>query len=384
MARRRRGRFEGSIYQRSRTRKDGTVYSRWCAFESVRFEDGSRRRVTASDENKKLAIEKGQARKAEACERKAKPEVHSVAFSGFLTRWLHQHVKHEVEQTTFIAYESLLRVHVLPQINGLTVGQVKPATINELFEQLRLAGASARILRATYTLLNQAFSYGSRFGMLTFNPCAMIKRPRYTARPIKPLTKEQSEQLLRASRNSRIGALLTVALTCGLRQGELFALKWSDVHDNGTLSVQRQLRDISGAVSIVERTKSGKNRQVALSRTAHEALEKHRLEMQAEDHQSSDQLIFTDCQGGPLRKRNFMRRQFYPLLKRTGLPRIRFHDLRHTFATLCFEQGVHPKIVSEMLGHSTISITLDTYSAWIPSLGSKAANAMDLLFGPRP
>jgi len=164
-----------------------------------------------------------------------------------------------------------------------------------------------------------------------------------------------------------------------LRQGELFALAWGDIDfDGGALQVRRTLEELKGKLRLKE-TKSRKGRRVDLPRFALDALHEHRKAMLAEGHGKAP--VFCDAAGGYLRRPNVRQRSFTPLLKAAGLPAVRFHDLRHTAATLLLTQGVHPKIVSERLGHASIEITLNVYSHCLPTLQREAASKLDRLFG---
>ena len=174
-----------------------------------------------------------------------------------------------------------------------------------------------------------------------------------------------------------------LAITTGLRQGELLGLQWDDVDfDGAALHVRHTLHELNGRLWIGEPKTRRARRQVDLPTIAIAALQDHQERMLIEGHPHG--LVFRDTRRGPLRKSNLVRRSFLPLLKRAGLPAIRFHDLRHTAATLLLAQGVHPKIVQERLGHSQISLTLDTYSHVLPGMGREAASKLDALLMKTP
>ena len=179
-----------------------------------------------------------------------------------------------------------------------------------------------------------------------------------------------------------------MAIHCGLRQGELLALQWEDVDlEAGTLQVRRSLSGSNDGHPVFTTPKTAKSRrQIRLTAGATEALKRHRKRQLEErlrvaglwrDHR----LVFTTEMGTPLDRHNLCQRSFKPLLKKVGLPGIRFHNLRHTCATLLLTREIHPKIVQELLGHSTIAITLDTYSHVLPGMGDAAAGAMDEALG---
>ena len=173
-----------------------------------------------------------------------------------------------------------------------------------------------------------------------------------------------------------------LAVHTGIRQGELLALKWTDVDlEAGKVGVKRTLTRESGHRSLGEPNTKGSRRTVKLTGTATEALRAH-LGRQMEDMDRlgdlyRDQgLVFTSDTGAPLNPSNVCNRNLRRLTGKAGLPMIRFHDLRHTCATLLLSRNVHPKIVQEMLGHATVAITLDTYSHVLPGMGDQAAAAM--------
>lgn len=167
----------------------------------------------------------------------------------------------------------------------------------------------------------------------------------------------------------------------GLRQGELFGLEWADVDLEGkALSVRRTLVELAGKFTTGEPKSAKGRRLVQLPEFAVAALWRHKARMLAEGL-AGDQRVFSDEDGQPLRRDRIRSHSLHPLLKRAGLPMIRFHDLRHTAATLLLSEGVHPKIVQERLGHSTIGLTLDTYSHVLPNMQHEAAGKLDRLLG---
>lgn len=192
------------------------------------------------------------------------------------------------------------------------------------------------------------------------------------------LDAEQVGQLLRAAREDRLHALYVLAVATGLRQGELLGLQWEDVDlKRGMVAVRRQLAEDGGVLELREPKTAKGRRRVDLPNFAIAALRYHRKAMLAAG--TPGPLVFCDTEGNPIRKSNLIRRSFQPRLRKAKLPKIRFHDLRHTAATLLLSQGVHPKIVQERLGHAQISLTLDTDSHVLPSMQKEAAQRLDRL-----
>jgi integrase len=191
---------------------------------------------------------------------------------------------------------------------------------------------------------------------------------------VQTLSEDQARAFLDAAKGERLYALYVLALSTGMRQGELMALKWQDVSmkADGSLSVVGSMQRINGKQEIVEPKTHGSRRVIALSHMAVATLGAHLTDQPS----GQDDLIFTNPDGTPL-VGTVLTKHFQRILKAVGLPRIRFHDLRHTAATLLLGRGVHPKIVSEMLGHSSISMTLDLYSHVTPSMQAEAAAVLD-------
>ena len=207
-----------------------------------------------------------------------------------------------------------------------------------------------------------------------------VKPPQLKRTEMKPLSPKQAKALLEAAGGDRFEAMYVLAITAGLRQGELLGLKWEDVDlEGGKLRVRRTL--YKGNFTTPKTAKS--RRTVKLTVRAVEALQRHR-EAQLEESEKVEGLwqdhglIFTTQVGTPVNRHNFYARNFKPLLKKGGLPHtVRFHDLRHTCATLLLSKNVNPKVVSEMLGHANVTVTLDTYSHVLPYMQDGAVDAMD-------
>jgi integrase len=199
------------------------------------------------------------------------------------------------------------------------------------------------------------------------------------------LNREQVWALFEAVRDDRLEALYVVAVTAGLRRGELQGLKWRDLDlEAGMLQVRRTLSEPRGGYTF-EAPKSGKGRNIRLTQRAVAVLREHRKRQLEERMQhaglfSDHGLVFPSQVGTPLSGGN-LNRAFKATLQRAGLPEIRFHDLRHTCATLLLRQGVNPKFVQELLGHADISLTLNVYSHVLPDMGDAAAGAMDAALG---
>ncbi len=240
-------------------------------------------------------------------------------------------------------------------------------------------GVGPRVRQLTHAVLRRALKQALRWGLIARNPCDAIDPPRVPKRQIAPLTAEQVQNLLDTAKSDRLYALYVVAIGTGMRLGEIFGLQWPDVDLKGrAINVRSTLIEINGKLSLAEPKTPKSRRRVDLPQFVVDALTKHRAQSAREGFAKAP-WIFCNSTGGPLRRTHFHVNHFKPLLDTADLPAIRFHDLRHTSATLLLAAGVHPKVVQERLGHSQIGITLDTYSHVVPTMQLEAATKLDLV-----
>lgn len=375
----RRGKDEGSIYQR----KDG----RWTATITLEAKAGKRQRrsfygKTRAEVAKKL-------RDAQKHRDEGAPVVSGrLTFARLADQWL-ETIRPSIRESTWNRYEGLLRLHAVPELGKLPVVKIGPAELSELYARKVASGLSPMSVRHLHAVLHSLFRDAARWGKTYRNVAALVSPPKASRIEMKALSKEQANTLLEAAESDRLQAMYYLAITTGMRQGELLALRWRDVDaDSGSLHIRSSLQRLPHGLAFAEPKSAKSRRQVMLTEGALAALRRHRIRQNEErlwmgaaweDHD----LVFANEIGKPLDAGNVLRRSFWPLLKAAGLPRIRFHDLRHTAATLLLSQGIHVKIVSEMLGHSQISITLDLYSHVTPTMQREAAAAMDALISRR-
>ena len=244
--------------------------------------------------------------------------------------------------------------------------------------------ASPRSRSGTSTTLHRAVKQAFRWGLVPRNVAAAVDPPRALPPEVAPFPPAEARTLLNAARGDRLEALYVLAVSTGMRQGEILGLGWEDADlDAGTLLVRRTLALARGGPRLAEPKTRGICRQVRLTAGAVEALGRHRERQAAEraaaagDDWSDQGLVFATRIGTPIHRANLHAESWKPLLRRAGVRDVRFHDLRHTCAILLLTKGVHPKILSEMFGHSSIAITLDIFSHVIPGLGDAAAEAME-------
>ncbi len=368
----RRANGEGTV----RLRKDG----RWEAVLSLH--DGKRRSLYARTQREILA-KKSEALRA--LQGGATIASGRLTVGEYLTGWLPT-VGSTVRPRTAARYEQIVRVHVLPHIGRLPLVKLGPQHLQRLYAARLAAGAAPMTVRHVHALLHHALKQAQRWDYVTRNVAEMVDPPQAVRHEMQTLTEVQVRTLLRGASGDRLEALYVLAVTTGMRQGEMLGLRWSDVDlDRGSIHVRRSLqRSPKGTVAFAEPKTSHSRRQVVLTGTTVSALRRHRVQQAQERLRvgplwDDDDLVFANEIGRPLDGTNVLNRGFRPLLRRAGLPRIRFHDLRHTAATMLLQLNVHPKVVSEQLGHSQIGITLDTYSHVTPTMQRESAAILDAL-----
>jgi len=364
MTGRRRGQGEGSIYRRP----DG----RWVAVLDLGWRDGKRTRKyfygrTREQVARKLA--RGLARHQQGYEFANE----RLTVEQFLGRWL-EAKQGTVTLGTWRRYEELVRLHVNPRIGKRRLARLKPDQLQSFYTELQANRSPATVLKV-HRMLHSAFKLAVRWDAMPQNITELVIAPTIQRPEFDTFTAEQARSLLKAVQGDRLEALYVLAITTGMRQGELLGLRWQDVDvERRRLQLVRQLK-----------TRQSR-RAVVLPELAATALVDHRVRQAAEREQQGvlweeHGLVFPNTVGRPLNPNNLRQRSFFPLLARAGLPRIRFHDLRHSCATLLLSEGVHPKIVSDLLGHSQIGITLDLYSHVTATMQAVAAEAMGRLLG---
>ena len=304
---------------------------------------------------------------------------------GFLAKWLPGRTN-QIRPSTWTRYEQFIRLDIVPAIGKVKLAQLKPEHVQMVQDRMLGRGASPTSVHHAHAMLHRALKDAVRRGLVLRNVADLVDPPRDATKEMLTLTADQAEQFLAAAERTRLYALFALAVTTGMRQGELLALRWRDVDLNSaTLSVVASLTWRNGRPYRAEPKTSRSRRRLALSSVAVAALRRHRAEQAMERLQAgtewddSHDSVFCGPDGVPLNPWA-VRVAHLKVLNEGGLPRIRFHDLRHTAATLMLLRGVHVKVVSEMLGHATVAITLDTYSHVLPEMQAEAVRAMDRIF----
>ena len=364
----RRGRGEGSIFQRG----DG----RWVASVVIgRDANGKMRRKVVYGTTKKEAADK----LAKLQSRRVAGDLDDVTkltVAKYLDAWLRDAARPTLRDSSFDSYEELIRVHIKPRVGGVALAKLTPLHVRGILTEMGEAGLSPRRQQYVRCVLRRALAQAVKWEMLTRNVCDAVESPRIPKHEIKPFDDVQAVQFLRATDGEPLHALFVLAVGAGMRQGELLGLQWDDLDlKTGTLSVRRSVRQKNGTCTVDEPKTAKGRRLVELPGVAVEALQAHRVAALAAGR-IGHRWVFCDDQG-EIVGRHHIRRVFERILKAAGLPVIRFHDLRHTSASLMLATGAHPKVVQERLGHSTIAITMDTYSHVMPGLQRESADKLD-------
>ena len=374
----RRGRGEGGITKRG----DG----RWMGQADLGWQDGKRRRKSLYGRTKSEV----QAKLRETLHRKAHgmppvPEQETVG--TFLRRWLD--IKKEgVRQRTWTRYEQIVRAHLLPNLDRIRLAQLTPQDVAECLRRVKVSG-SAYMARGARDVLRTALNQALRWELVSRNVAVLTDPPRHRTREITPLTPRQAGTLLAAVAGHRLEALITVALGLGLRQGEALGLRWEEDVDleAGQLSV-RQTLVRAGREPRFEEPKTDRSRRtITMPGVVAAALRRHRTRQLEEQLAAGPEwrqsgLVFTTPIGTPI-DRGRLHGTFKAILRSAGLPDIRYHDLRHTAATLLLVQGVDMRTIMATLGHSRISQTMDLYAHMMPTLRDHAAEQMDAILAPK-
>ena len=306
-----------------------------------------------------------------------------LSVAEFLQRWLATYARPNTAPKTFLRYEQLVRVHMVPTLGSLPLTKLRPLHIQEAYCRILDKGLSARTALQCHRVLREALKHAVKWQLLARNPADAVEAPRPERYEIPALSPDKVQSVIAAADVTEYGALVHAATMTGLRLGELLGLRWQDLDlDSGTLYVRQTCQWLSQQGFIFRQPKSpSSNRSVALSPATVERLKQHRVEKIEQRlavglAHREDGLVFTNALGQPIHP-STLRGAWQRLAKAAGLERLRFHDLRHAHASLLLQQGVHPKIVSERLGHSGVGITLDTYSHVLPGLQAEAAARLD-------
>jgi integrase len=311
-------------------------------------------------------------------------EIKKVTFSEFAQKWMQEYARGAIKDSTYESYDSVLRMHLLPFFGAMDLSQIGLEDVQRYVATKQQEGRiKPKTINNTLVPLKEMFMHAVRWGYLRENPAHYVEKPRVLHREMDFLTKEEIHGFLSVVPEARYPFFLTAILT-GMRMGELLAMKWGnlDWHRRQYFVKERLYKR-----RFVEPKSATSKRTVNLPPIVLEALRAHRArqaerKLQVGGAYQDDDLIFCAALGTPMDRGNVLKRDFWPLLKQAGLRRVRFHDLRHTFATLLIDQGESPKYIQAQLGHASIQVTMDRYGHLLPDVHQQAAQRLeDNLFG---
>jgi len=308
----------------------------------------------------------------------------------FLDEW-HEGARHELALTAWTNYGQIIRRNINPYLGSKRLTDLSPLDIKRWHGKLLTDGRqdgqplAVASVKLAHRILRRALADAVRWNLIVSNPAAATRVPKGETKELTVWSAEEAKRFLDAIAEERLVGLWTLALHTGLRRGELAGLRWRDVDlDAGTLTVAQQ-RTTANYTVVITTPKAKSQRQLLLApktvATLRGHLQRQRKERMALGPDWTDSgYVFVDEAGVEIHPQRFTK-LFDEVLKRTGAPKIRLHDLRHTMASLALEAGVHPKVVQEQLGHSTIAVTLDTYSHVPQAVRRDSADKIAGLFG---
>jgi integrase len=309
-------------------------------------------------------------------------EPSKITLEEYIDRWLEEVAKQRVSPRVFNDYRKMMARHVYPVLGGKRLDQLRPLDIQALINDMNERGIT-RTTRYMHMILNQALKQAVKWGMIPRNPAELVNLPKEHRNEMRVLSQEEAKRFLDAAVYDPYYALFALLLTSGLRPAEAYGLKWEDVDlQAGKIRVQRSLERRDSQWYLKEPKTPQSRRTVPLPPDVVDALKQHRIEqvqrkLKMGPNYHDYGFVFTSENGEPIHHRNLVRRHFKPILKAAGLPEeVRLYDLRHTCATLLLLAGENPKIVSERLGHSSVTMTLDRYSHVLPDMQKSAADKL--------
>jgi integrase len=363
---------------------------KWYAVLSVKDPQTGKRKVkfvSLPDAKGKREAQQHLARMLTELDAREFVEPNKVPVAQFLERWL-AYIKTQVAASTHDRYSELVQNNIVPVLGAIRLVKLRPEHISHAYSRALTdgrhrggGGLAPLTVRHMHSVLKQALKQACIWRAISHNPASLVKPPRVTRREMRTLDTDATAKMIQAAQGTLILIPVLLGVLCGLRRGEICALRWRSVDlDAGRLAIVASVRPDDGDRREKE-TKSGRGRAVTLPPMLVTELRRHRTE-QAQQllrlgvRLTDDHHVLTTEDGTPVLPRS-LTRGFSRFMRQHRLPQIRLHDLRHSHATHLLAAGVHPKIAQERLGHSTVSITLDTYSHVLPGMQDDAVARVD-------
>jgi integrase len=349
---------------------------------------GKRRRKWHSFKGTKREAQIESARLISAIQGGTYLEPSKTTLVQFFERWL-DHMRSQISPKSHARYSELARKNIAPLLGSVFLTKLRPAQISAAYSKALTegrrngaGGLSPQTVTHMHRVLKQALGQAVKWELLTRNPADAVDPPKMDRGMMRTYDLDQTAELIEAFRPTRMLVPALLAVLCGMRRGEITALRWKNVDlSNGQLAILESAEQVGSKVRY-KTPKNGKGRTIAMSGHLVEELRAHRLR-QAEKllkvgvRLSDDSFVVAQADGSPLQP-DTLTQDWVRKLADTSLPRIRFHDLRHAHATHLLGSGIHPKVASERLGHSKVGITLDLYSHVLPGMQEDAAERVDV------
>ncbi len=318
----------------------------------------------------------------------------------FLTHWLEQVVKTRVRPKTFRTYSDLVKHHIAPALGSIELAKLAPPQIREFLNAKLATGLSPRTVKHLLVTLRGALGVALKDGLIPRNAASLVDSPRAPRPDVQAFSPDQARAFLDAVRGERLEAAFTAAVAVGLRQGEVLGLQWTDLDlEKGVLTVRAALQRIDKKLVRVEPKTATSRRTIQLPSVCLSAFVRHKADQDLERKWAGSRwqetgYVFTTRIGTPVDPRDLLR-DYYAITRpkpkqkdtvpaKMPFPPIRFHDLRHSAATLLLAQGVSPRYITDLLGHSQVSFTMQTYAHVLPEEQKQVATKMDEILGQKP
>ncbi len=373
----RRGPGEGSIHPRG----DG----RWAGSVHLGYEDGRRVRKHVLGHSRKEVAAKLEALLRAKREQRPIPD-RRTKLGPFLRRWLEEVARATLRASTYSSYDDIVRLHLVPGLGHIALAKLGPVDVQALLDRKLASGLSPRRVEYIHAVLRRALVTAERWGMVTRNVAKLVDPPRVPRHEISPLTPDEAHRLIEAATDDRLRALWLTALGTGLRQGELLGLRWEDVDlETRRLRVRHTLARVAGKLVLLEPKTERSRRTIVLPEVVVVALRAHRTGQKMEHLVAGSRWVdtghvFATNIGTPI-EAAAVTRAYQRALARAGLPHGRFHDLRHAAATFLLAQGFTLEDVKNLLGHSSIVLTSNTYGHVLEERQREVASGLDAVLG---
>jgi len=307
----------------------------------------------------------------------------------FMKQWLDTAARPRVAASTFKTYSDYVGTYLNPALGDCRLSKLGPMEIQHFYNSLNDRGLSPKTVKHVHGVLRSALNQALKWNLIRSNPALHVDLPKSKKKEMMALNQEQARLFLDHTVVSPYKSLFSLLITTGMRPSEALGLRWCDIDlENARISVQRSMARSGKSWSLEDLKTSHSRRSIPLPPSVLKDLKEHRTEqvktiLKEKDYQEND-LVFAGKKGEPLDYKNLYHRHFKRILKEAGLPDIRLYDLRHTCSTLLLAAGENPKIVSERLGHSSVTITLDTYSHVLPDMQDKATAKLETMLFEKP